>query len=70
MITYNMDSTLFMYKRKIKLNLAYDRVLRVYDLQKEEIFDDFERLDLSLKILVKNYRKIKKLDYHKKADIL
>lgn len=49
---------LFFLKRRIKLNMFYDRVLAVYALWREELLTDGEKIRASLKLLVKNGRKL------------
>jgi len=70
MIAYPLDNILIVYGKKLKLNLAFDNVLRVMDLQKEKSLEDTDKLDISLEMLVKNYKKVKKLDYRKKVEVL
>ncbi|MFA9381858.1 MAG: Gp15 family bacteriophage protein, partial [Acetanaerobacterium sp.] len=56
--------------RRIKLNLAYDVVLRVYELQRDEWFDGTGKMDLSLRMLVINYGKVRRISYAEKAELL
>ena len=66
MITYRPISKL----GKLKLDLAFDNVLKVYELQKDDMFSFTEILDLSLSLLVINKWRIKKLNYNDKANVL
>ncbi|MPW26262.1 hypothetical protein GC105_10730 [Alkalibaculum sp. M08DMB] len=68
MIAYPTVSGFKAYGKNIKLNLSFDRVLRVFDLLKEDI-DEIDKLELSLDILIKNYWNIKSLSYPKKVKI-
>lgn len=54
---------------KLKLNLAFDNVLRVYDLQRDEVLEDIDKIDISLSLLVKNYWRVRYLSYDKKINI-
>lgn len=40
--------------QRIKLNLAFDNVLRVSELLSDETFDEIEKLEILFEILVKN----------------
>ena len=66
MITYKPISRL----RRLKLDLAFDNVLKVFEIQKDDVFSVPERIDLSLKLLVVNYWRIRNLSYDNKASIL
>lgn len=70
MIAYPLDNTLVIYGKRLKLNLTFDNVLRVMDLQKEKELEDLDKLEISLEMLVVNYRKIKKLGYKEKLEVL
>lgn len=66
MITYKPITRL----GRLKLDLAFDVVLRVFELQKDDVFDVFEKIDLSLKLLIINHWRIRKLSYEEKAETL
>jgi len=52
------------------LNLAFDNVLRVYELWKDELFTSEEKLEMSLQILLRNYKLVKKFTVQDKSDLL
>lgn len=59
-----------MEKNKIdgwKLNTDYRRVLAVSDIAQDEILNDYEKVNLSLKILVKNKIKLWFLSFNRKC---
>jgi Bacteriophage Gp15 protein len=50
----------------IRLNLAFDNVLRVFELLEDNTFYDFEKIDIALEILVENYEDIEPLSFGEK----
>jgi Bacteriophage Gp15 protein len=50
----------------IRLNLAFDNVLRVFELLEDDTFYDFEKIDIALEILVENYEDIEPLSFGEK----
>jgi hypothetical protein len=50
--------------------MSFDTVLKVFDLQKEDIFSDSDKINLSLELLIRNYRVIKGLSIQDKTRIL
>ena len=54
MIAHRLINTIVFKGRKIKLNLKYDAVLRVFELQKDKLFSDSEKIDVSLRMLTKH----------------
>jgi hypothetical protein len=56
--------------RRLFLNLAFDNILRFYELQREEHVIDADKIDVSLRLLVRNYRRIKRLPLYQKSKIL
>lgn len=69
MIAYPCENTIFYCGKEIILNLAFDVVIRMYDLLREDLFSDSEKLEISLQMLIKNYRKIKKMSIKDKVNI-
>lgn len=64
------NNTLSYYGRKLTLDLAYDTVLRVFKLFKEDLFSDTEKINIALEMFITNYKYIEKYSYEKKTDIL
>ena len=51
----------YRYKRKkLRLNLSFDRVLKIFELLQNDFFCDEEKLKISLRLLVVNYRSIQR----------
>lgn len=48
-------------KTKLRLNMAFDVVLRVFDAMHEDDFSEGDKVEVSLRLLVRNYRAIGKL---------
>ena len=57
------------YGKTLKLELSFDTVLRMYDLQQSDEADE-DKVDVSLRLLVKNYRAIQKWPLAIKAQTL
>ena len=68
---YSQISAIYKYgNKKLKLDLAFDVVLKVFDIQKENIFTDADKINLCLELLIKNYRTIKRLSLQEKNKLL
>lgn len=52
MIAYPLDRYIEYNGKRYEVDLAFDNILRMFDLQKEELFTDTEKLDLSLEMLI------------------
>ncbi|MED4904126.1 Gp15 family bacteriophage protein [Parageobacillus thermoglucosidasius] len=60
----------FEYNGKvIRLDLAFDNVLRVFELLEDDTFYDWEKIDIALEILVENYDDIKDLPMQEKSEL-
>ena len=71
MALYQGIADRYLYGNKyLKLDLSYGNVLKILDLQREEIFTDEDKIILNLKILVKNYRVIRNLPIKEKQNVL
>jgi Bacteriophage Gp15 protein len=53
----------------IRLNLAFDNVLRVFELLDDDTFYDWEKVDIALEILVENYEDIADLPINEKFEM-
>lgn len=53
----------------IRLNLAFDNVLRVFELLEDDTFYDWEKVDIALEILVDNYEDIEDLPINEKFEM-
>jgi hypothetical protein len=53
----------------IRLNLAFDHVLRVFELLEDDTFYDWEKVDIALEILVENYEDIEELSIDEKFEM-
>ena len=53
----------------IHLNLAFDNVLRVFELLEDDTFYDWEKVDIALEILVDNYEDIEDLPINEKFEM-
>lgn len=51
---------------EIRLDLAFDNVLRVFELLEDDLFYDYEKIDITLEILVDNYKDIEDLSITEK----
>ena len=69
-LTSNFDDYLIFKNKKIKLNLAYDNVLKCYELFEEDIFSDIEKIDLVLKLLVEDFSSVRNYDYSDKNELV
>lgn len=58
------------FGKTLDIELSYDTVLRMYDLQRDESIDETDKVDVSLRLLVKNYSAIKKAPIAAKAKAL
>ncbi|WP_342045915.1 Gp15 family bacteriophage protein [Bacillus sp. OTU530] len=50
----------------LHLDLSFDNVLRVFELFKDDVFHGYEKVDITLEMLVKEYRSIEEYDLRKK----
>ncbi len=66
----NTGSVFRFYNKRIRLNLAYDIVLSVYDLLNEQELGDAEKLDIALYLLVKNSHTVKRMTTELKNELL
>lgn len=58
-------------KKILHLNMAFDVILRVFDLHNDKLFEeDASKIELSLQMLVSNYRVVRRCDIHQKINIL
>lgn len=67
---YALENQLSIFKLQLDLNLAFDVVLRVDELQSEDNELDVNIIDVSLQLLVRNYRVIQNLPAANKQKIL
>ncbi|MFA5424224.1 MAG: Gp15 family bacteriophage protein [Phycisphaerae bacterium] len=67
-LDYALDNQLEIYGKQLDLNLAFDVVLRVDDLQGSQELD-IDKIDVSLRLLVKNYKSIQSLPIAQKQTI-
>lgn len=67
MIARALESEIVFDGRAYRLNLAFDRVLRIFELQKDPLFDDRSKLFLSVEMLAG--RRAAKLPLHKQAEL-
>lgn len=70
MIAYPLDWTLVWYGLPLTLNLAFDNILRLIDMQKDELMTDEDKLVTGLQMLVSNYEAIQKRSLADKAEIM
>jgi hypothetical protein len=70
MIAYKLADNFEYDGINIKLCLSFDTVLRFYDMQKDDRLSDVEKLNLSLEMLVMNYKDIKNFNLVEKTKIL
>lgn len=52
MIAYPLEHHIEYNGKRYEVDLAFDNILRMFDLQKEEFFTDAEKLDLSMEMLI------------------
>jgi hypothetical protein len=65
-----LETDLSIFGRRLHLNLAFDVVLRVTDLQSDEQEMDINKIDVGLQLLVCNYKTIRDLSITQKQTIL
>ena len=58
MLSHGLDCEVVYKRKRYRLDLSYDNVLRWYELQRDPWFDDVARLDLSLQMFVKGLVKL------------
>jgi hypothetical protein len=54
---------------EIRLNLSFDNVLRVFELLDDDLFHDYEKIDIALEILVDNYEYIENFPIVEKHEL-
>jgi hypothetical protein len=54
---------------EIRLNLAFNQVLRVFELLEDDLFYAWEKVDIALEILIENYEDIEDLPIDEKFEI-
>lgn len=54
---------------EIRLNLAFDHVLRVLELLNDEWFTDYEKIEIALEILVENIQDVEPLPINQKHEL-
>lgn len=71
-LSHDLPTVMTWGGKTLKLNLAFDVILRLFDLQRDKLFaeSDEAKIDLSLQMLVINYRSIKRCTIEQKAQIL
>lgn len=70
MIAYKLDNSVKFKGRVFKLNLAFDVVLRFFDLQKDTNFDSVEKFNIALEMFIKNKKRLEHLTYEEQAELL
>lgn len=65
-----LENDLLIFGKCLHLNLAFDVVLRVDDLQSQKNELDINKIDVSLRLLVCNYKTIQDLHISKKQQVL
>lgn len=56
--------------RRVRMRLHFDRVLRVFELQKDEVLDPLQKIETSIEMLVWNWRSLRRAGITEKAEIL
>jgi hypothetical protein len=69
-LEYALDTRIDILGKRLELNLAFDNVLRVYDLQQNKEELDITKIEVSLQVLVRNYKSVQSLPIRAKAEIL
>lgn len=69
MIAHKLKNDIDFNGKRLKLNLSFDKVLKIYSLFKEDLLSDADKLDWALEMLIENYNKIKYLGYEKKLEL-
>jgi hypothetical protein len=63
-------NTILLYNgRKIRLNLAYDIVLKIFEMAKEKDLDDMDKIDIAISLFLKK-RDAKRYKIEQKAEII
>ena len=70
MIARRLPTEFWHNGRRIKIRLQFDRVLRAFELQKDEVLDPAQKIETSLQILVRNWRSVRRASITAKAEIL
>ncbi|EZP77629.1 hypothetical protein H839_08349 [Parageobacillus genomosp. 1] len=65
-LTSTFDDVFEYNGMEIRLDLAFDNVLRVFELLDDDLFYDYEKIDITLEILVDNYKDIEDLSITEK----
>ncbi len=68
-LDYALENQLLIFGKRLDLNLAFDVVLRVDELQASQELD-INKVDVSLRLLVRNYKTVQNLPLAKKQKIL
>ena len=53
----------------MRLRLQFDRVLRVFEMQRDEVLTEAAKIELTLEMLIKNWRSLRRVDIVEKANI-
>lgn len=69
-LTKPIEDIILYGRKKFILHLAFDNVLRVYELWKDELFSNQEKLEMSLEILIQNHKLLRKLTVEEKSELL
>lgn len=67
-LEYKLPIHLDIFGKHLWLNLTFDTVLRVYGLLGEDVLDA-DKTDVTLRLLVRNYRTIRRMPLYQKAQI-
>lgn len=60
----------FKYKgHTLKVDLSFDNVLRMFELADDTLFDNYEKIDITLEILIKEYELIAREPFEIKNDL-
>jgi len=68
---YHRLEDIYIFKgKKLKLDISFDNVLQTFEIKKEEEFSDVDKIEITLKMLVTNYSKLKNLTIIEKGELL
>ena len=68
---YHRLESIYVFKgKKLKLDISFDNVLQTFEIKKEEEFSDVDKIEITLKMLVTNYSKLKNLTIIEKGELL
>ena len=65
-LEYRLKAFVEVFGKRLRLNLAYDTVLRVYELLGEDVLDA-DKTAVAFRLLVRNYRGVKRWNIQQKA---